>query len=286
MTEGGGAASGARVAFVTGASRGIGKAIAVRLARAGFDVAVGARTLTEGEEREHSSTVARSDTRALPGSLDSTAALVEEVGRQALPVYLDLLDRASLASATETVLAQWGRIDVLVNNGRYVGPGHMDRIMDTPVELIDRHFEANVMAPIVLAKLVLPQMVERGAGVIINLASASGNMDPPSPAGEGGWGLGYGASKAALHRVAGMLALELRDRGILAFNLSPGFIATERIALDMAQFGFDASKGAPADVVGAVAAWLATSPDAALRNGQWIEAQPVCAELHLLPGWP
>ena len=274
------------MAFVTGASRGIGKAIAVQLARAGFDVAVGARTLTEGEEREHSSTVTKSDTRALPGSLDSTVALVEEVGRQSLPVYLDLLDRASLAAATESVLARWGRIDVLVNNGRYVGPGHMDRIMDTPVELIDRHFQANVMAPIVLAKLVLPQMVHREAGVIINLASASGTMDPPSPAGEGGWGLGYGASKAALHRVAGMLALELGDRGILAFNLSPGFIATERIALDMAQFGFDASKGAPADVVGSVAAWLATSPQAALRNGQWIEAQPLCAELHLLPGWP
>jgi NAD(P)-dependent dehydrogenase (short-subunit alcohol dehydrogenase family) len=282
----GGTASGTPVALVTGASRGIGKAIAVQLARSGFDVAVGARTLTEGEEREHSSTVAKSDTRALPGSLDSTAALVEEVGQQSLPIYLDLLDRDSLASATESVLARWGRIDVLVNNGRYVGPGHMDRIMDTPVELIDRHFEANVMAPIVLAKLVLPQMLQRKAGVIINLASASGTVDPPSPAGEGGWGLGYGASKAALHRVAGMLALELGDRGILAFNLSPGFIATERIALDMAQFGFDASKGAPADVVGSVAAWLATSPDAVLRNGQWIEAQPLCAELHLLPGWP
>ena len=286
MTTDSNGAGATRVALVTGASRGIGKAIAIHLARAGFDVAVGARTLTEGEEREHSSTVTKSDTRALPGSLDSTAALVEEQAQRALPVYLDLLDRHSLVSATETVLAQWGRIDVLVNNGRYVGPGHMDRIMNTPVELIDRHFEANVMAPIVLAKLVLPQMVDRGAGVIINLASASGTMDPPAPAGEGGWGLGYGASKAALHRVAGMLALELHDRGILAFNLSPGFIATERIALDMAQFGFDASKGAPADVVGAVAAWLATSPDAARRNGQWIEAQPLCRELHLLPDWP
>jgi NAD(P)-dependent dehydrogenase (short-subunit alcohol dehydrogenase family) len=212
--------------------------------------------------------------------------LVEETGQRALSVYLDLLDRASLASATEAVLDQWGRVDVLVNNGRYVGPGHMDRIMDTPVELIDRHFEANVMAPIVLAQLVLPQMVDRQSGTIINLASSSGTMDPPAPAGQGGWGLGYGASKAALHRVAGMLAIELHDQGILAFNLSPGFIATERIALDMAQFGFDAAKGAPADVVGAVAAWLATSPDAAARNGQWIEAQPLCRQLKLLPGWP
>ena len=274
------------VALVTGASRGIGKAIALHLAKAGFDVAIGARTLHDGEEREHSSTVAKSDTRALPGSLESTAEQVEAVGRRALPVYLDLLDRDSLAAATAAVFDHWGQIDVLVNNGRYVGPGHMDQILDTPIELIDRHFEANVIAPIILIKLVLPQMVDRGSGIVINLASASGTMDPRSPAGQGGWGLGYGASKAALHRVAGMLAVELKDRGILAFNLSPGFIATERIALDMAEFGFDASKGAPADVVGAVAAWLATSSDAANRNGKWVEAQAVCRELGLLPGWP
>jgi NAD(P)-dependent dehydrogenase (short-subunit alcohol dehydrogenase family) len=274
------------VALVTGASRGIGKAIAVHLARAGYDVAVGARTLHEGESREHSSTVAAPNTSPLPGSLDSTAALVAAEGRQALPVYLDLLDRTSLGSATATVLERWGRIDVLVNNGRYVGPGHMDQVLDTPIDLLDRHLEANVMAPVVLAKLVLPSMVERGSGVVINLASSSGTMDPAKPAGSGGWGLGYGMSKAALHRVAGVLAVELADRGIAAYNLSPGFVATERIAIDMAEFGFDASRGAPPDVVGAVAAWLVTSPDARARNGQWIEAQEVCRDLGLLPGWP
>ncbi len=274
------------VALVTGASRGIGKAIAVHLARAGFDVAIGARTVHEGEAREHSSTVAASDTRPLPGSLDTTAALGMEAGGRALPVVLDLLDRASLGAAVATVLERWGRIDVLVNNGRYVGPGHMDRLLDTPVELLDRHLEANVMAPVILARLVLPGMVERGSGAIIDLASSSGRMDPPAPAGQGGWGLGYGMSKGALHRLAGIVAVELGDRGILAFNLSPGFVATERIAMDMAGFGFDASAGAPADVVGAVAAWLVTAPEARERNGKWVEAQEVCRELGLLPGWP
>jgi NAD(P)-dependent dehydrogenase (short-subunit alcohol dehydrogenase family) len=276
------------VALVTGASRGIGKAIAVHLAGAGFDVAIGARTLHEGEEREHSSTVARSDTRALPGSLESTGALIEETGHRALSVYLDLLDRASLGSAVATVLERWGGIDVLVNNGRYVGPGHMDQVLDTPIELLDRHLQANVMAPVILTKLVLPQMIERGAGVVINLASSSGATDPPSPAGLGGWGLGYAMSKAALHRMAGILAVELGDRGIRSYNLSPGFIATERIALDMGTFGFDAAAGAPADVVGAVAAWLVTAAgaDAETGNGTWIEAQVVCRRLGLLPGWP
>jgi len=274
------------VALVTGASRGIGKAIARHLSRAGYDVAVGARTRHEGEEREHSSTVAAPNTRPLPGSLDSTASVVETEGGRALSLYLDLLDRTSLGTAVATVLERWGRIDVLVNNGRYVGPGHMDQVLDTPIELLDRHLEANVIAPVILTKLVLPQMVERGHGIVINLASGSCTMDPPRPAGSGGWGLGYGMSKGALHRLAGIVTVELGDQGIFAYNLSPGFVATERIAIDMAEFGFDASTGAPPDVVGAVAAWLVTSPEAAERNGQWIEAQEVCAALGLLPGWP
>jgi len=239
----------------------------------------------EGEAREHSSTVARSDTRPLPGSLDSTAELVRAEGRQVLSVYLDLLDRSSLGAAVATVIERWGRIDVLVNNGRYIGPGHMDRFMDTPVDLHDKHLEANVLAPIILSRLVLPGMLARGDGIIINMASGSGTMDPPAPAGAGGWGLGYGMSKAALHRIAGLLKVELGDQGICAYNLSPGFVATERLAMDMGEFGFDASLGAPAAVIGAVAAWLVTAPEARELNGQWIEAQPKCRELGLLPDW-
>src|SRR2546421_1565597 len=103
-----------KVAFVTGASRGIGKGIAVHLARAGFDVAITARTVEEGESREHSSTVRQSDTSALPGSLAATAAQVEAEGRRALTLPADLLDRASLGAAMATALERWGRVDVLV----------------------------------------------------------------------------------------------------------------------------------------------------------------------------
>jgi NAD(P)-dependent dehydrogenase (short-subunit alcohol dehydrogenase family) len=274
------------VAFVTGASRGIGKAVAVHLARAGFDVALAARTVHEGEEREHSSTVKRSDTSPLPGSLDTTAALVEAEGRRALPVFCDVTDRTTLGSSVATVLERWGRIDVLVNNARYIGPGHMDRLLDTPVELLDRHLEANAMAPVILTKLVLPQMIQRGRGCVITVTSSAGSSDPPAPAGEGGWGLGYGMSKGAVHRLVGMVRLEHEADGILAFNLHPGFIATERMAQDMAAFGFDADAGSPPDVIGAAAAWLATAPEARARNGEWIEGQELCAELGLLPGWP
>jgi NAD(P)-dependent dehydrogenase (short-subunit alcohol dehydrogenase family) len=274
------------VAFVTGASRGIGKAIAVHLANHGFDVAITARTVADGEGREHSSTLHRSDTRPLPGSLTSTADLVRAAGVDTMTVPADLTDRASVTAAAESVLAEWGRVDVLVNNGRYVGPGHMDVFVETPLELLDAHLEANVMAPLALAKAVLPGMLLRGSGTIVDITSGAAYADPPAPAGKGGWGLGYGMSKGALHRAAGIFALELGDQGIRAYNVQPGFIATERMVQDMADFGFDASTGAPPDVVGAVVAWLVTDPAAAEPNGRNIEAQDVCSELGLLPGWP
>jgi NAD(P)-dependent dehydrogenase (short-subunit alcohol dehydrogenase family) len=129
-------------------------------------------------------------------------------------------------------------------------------------------------------------MLERGSGTIVNITSGAGYHDPPAPAGEGGWGLGYAISKGALHRIAGVLALELGKRGIRAYNVQPGFIATERMAQDMGSFGFDASAGAPPDVVGAVVRWLVTDPAAAEPNGRNLEAQDVCRELGLLPGWP
>jgi NAD(P)-dependent dehydrogenase (short-subunit alcohol dehydrogenase family) len=273
------------VAFVTGASRGIGKAIAVHLARAGYDVALGARTVREGETREHSSTVKQSDTTPLPGSLESTAALVEAEGRRAMSVYLDITDRTTLGSSVTTVLERWGRIDVLVNNARYIGPGHMDVLLETPPELLDKHLEGNVMAPIILSQLVLPQMIERGHGVLMTITSGAGHMDPPQPAGQGGWGLGYGMSKAAVTRLAGIIDVELRDRGILAYNLHPGLVITERMVQDMGAFGIDMEGGAPPDAIGAAAAWLATSPDAEALHGQWIEGQNLCADLGLLPGW-
>ena len=124
----------AKVALITGASRGIGKATALAFADAGFDVAITARTLREGERYEHSSTVKSSDTSAMPGSLEITAALIEERGQRALPIRMDLLDLETIPPVAEQTQKHFGHIDVLINNALYTGPGVMDRFLDLPLD--------------------------------------------------------------------------------------------------------------------------------------------------------
>jgi NAD(P)-dependent dehydrogenase (short-subunit alcohol dehydrogenase family) len=92
-------------------------------------------------------------------------------------------------------------------------------------------------------------------------------------------------SKAALHRVAGLVQRELDASGVVLANIDPGFIATERMVQDMGDFGFDASAGAPPDVIGAVVAWLATDPTASDWAGRVVPAQALCHERGLLPSW-
>ena len=115
-----------KVAFITGASRGIGKVCATELAAAGFDVAITARTVKEGEQREHSSTVARSDTSALPGSLEGTIELVRAKGVQGMTVQADLLDAASLGAAVTTVLERWGLDAERIDHSQINPPGLPD----------------------------------------------------------------------------------------------------------------------------------------------------------------
>jgi NAD(P)-dependent dehydrogenase (short-subunit alcohol dehydrogenase family) len=272
-------------AFVTGASRGIGKAIAIRLAQGDFDVAITARTVTEGEQREHSSTVKKSNTSPLPGSLNSTAALIREAGAEVMVHPADLLDRGSLGAAAALTLERWGGIDLVVHNARFIGPGHMDLMTETPVEVLEKHVQGNALAPLVINRVFLPAMLEQGAGTIIYITSGAAYHAPPAPAGSGGWGLSYGMSKAAGHSIAPMLNVEYGDKGIRAFNVQPGAIGTERIAQDMAEFGFGADFGEPAAVIGEVIHWLATSDEADKYKGKCIEGQEFCYQNNLLPSW-
>jgi len=257
-----------RVAFVTGASRGIGRACALELARRGLDVVVTARTVTGAERLEHSSTVKKSATNPLPGSLEATAREARTLGAEALVLKLDLAARADWTAAVDGALARFGRIDVLVNNGRYVGPGHMDPFEDTPVELIEQMMLCNVIAPLNLVKLCLPAMKRQGGGIVINITSSAGERETPAPIGQGGWGLGYSLSKAALNRMVPGLAKELRPYHIAVIGLMPGFVGTERMAAELSEFGFDASKALPVENPGRVCAMLATAKDPMFFSGK------------------
>jgi NAD(P)-dependent dehydrogenase (short-subunit alcohol dehydrogenase family) len=278
----------APIALVTGASRGIGKASAIALAAAGFDVAIAARTVHEGDSRSEPNSVRGDDPIvSLPGSLESTAAEIAARGQRALMVPLDLVDLTSVEAVPATVLAEWGHIDVLFNNGIYQGRGTMDRILDLSMDAIDTAMRGNFAHQIRLIQLVVPHMIERGHGRIVNMVSGSARHDPPGPAGAGGWGIVYAASKAAFGRVAGGIEAEFKDQGVRAFNVDPGNVITEKRRLQHPEDDFESGFGsAPAEATGAVVAWLAGNDDALRFAGKWVYAPKLCADLGLVPGWP
>ncbi|MFF0815236.1 SDR family NAD(P)-dependent oxidoreductase [Rhodococcus sp. NPDC003318] len=263
-TSGSATPSGRPVALVTGASRGIGREVALAFARKGFDVAVTARTVREGDGRVPPRTRGAGGPIPVPGSLDTAAAEIRGVGVDALPLQMDLLDGSSVLAAADRVLETWGRIDVLVNNAYAQTPGNMDRLLDIEPDDATLMMRGNYLNQLALIQRVLPAMVEAGSGVLINLVSGSASVDPPAAPGEGGWGLSYAASKAAFGRLAGAVNAEYRHLGVRAFNLSPGFVVTES---GVARGGTDAIVTAGFDAVAAAvpaeaAVWLATDPDA------------------------
>ncbi|MHB1775523.1 MAG: SDR family NAD(P)-dependent oxidoreductase [Acidimicrobiales bacterium] len=280
MDEVGARAEGRR-ALVTGASRGVGRACALALADAGFDVAVVARTAEEGQGFDVAHDGVR---RALPGSVAGTAELVRAAGRRALAVPADLTDLDAVRAAADTVVAEWGGVDVLVNNAIYTGRGAQAPILDVSVGDLTDELTVDVLAPLALISVLVPGMVERGGGTVLNVTSAAGYVDPLVM---GSYGVGYAVGKAGLFKVAGILAVELGDRGIRAYNVHPGFILTERMALHMADVaGLDPSRAAPPEVCGSVVAWLAADPSPEPANGSLIESQELCAELGLVADWP
>ncbi len=274
------------VAIVTGASRGIGRAGALALAEAGFDVVVSARTVREGEGKAEPNSVREETTLVVPGSLERTAQEIEERGQRALIVPMDLIDVASVAALPATVMAEWGRIDVLFNNAIYRGVGTLDRIADLTVESMTNLLAGNFMNQILLIQQVIPHMLAAGGGTIIDMVSGSARLDPAGPPGEGGWGILYSASKAAFGRVAGGVNAEYRAQGIKAFNVDPGNVVTEARKAAKPDDEYSTGYGSePAEATGKVVAWLATDPTAEKFLGKWIFAPKLCSDLGLLPGW-
>jgi NAD(P)-dependent dehydrogenase (short-subunit alcohol dehydrogenase family) len=271
------------VALVTGASRGIGRACAHSLADAGFDVALTARTMREGEGIDDSDAGAGV---AVEGSLERTAAEVTDRGGEALPLVADLLDHASLERAVQATHEHWDRIDVLVLNAVHTGAGSMLRVLDTSPDVLVTKLMANAVAQFVLVQAALPGMIRHGGGRVIAITSHAATHDPKAAVGEGGWGYAYAASKAAFHRLAGHLAVEYGDQGIVAVNVDPGHVITERMAANADRLGLTGHyTGAPPSAPAAAVAWLATAPEAVELNGQAVNGLRLVLDKELHPDW-
>lgn len=197
-----------RVALVTGASRGIGAAIAERLAAAGAQVACVARSLDEPGGKE-------------PGTLRQTVQRILAAGGRAVAIQGDVAKAESRAALVEACRAALGPVDILVNNAAAGPHRKLDRLTASHFALT---FGVNVEAAFHLAQLVVPEMRAKRAGWIVNISSASAELPegPPFDAYqiEGGVHL-YAASKAALNRMTVGLAAELSEAGIRANTLAP-----------------------------------------------------------------
>jgi len=271
-----------KTAIVTGATRGIGRATAIALARRGYDLVVTGRTIREGGAAALPEAAVMPEVATAPGSLESTVAAIEAEGRRAVPVVLDLLDRARLVPAAEEAISALGRVDVLLNNAIYVGPGSTQTFLDTtPDEVANRMF-GNLTAQLLFTQPVLRHMVERGAGTIAGTTSAAGYAPPERRAGDGGWALVYGVSKAGFTRMASQLAVEHPNLRFLSLN--PGYVTTERVHAAGEKLAFVATRGAPVEAVGEAMARILDAPRDTFVNGSTVEVQELAREWGLLPG--
>jgi 3-oxoacyl-[acyl-carrier protein] reductase len=244
-----------RVAFVTGGSRGLGRADALTLARAGADVVI-ADLLVESELSEDTDAygplaqVAR--TQGLVQT-ESTAAEIRELGRRALAVRCDVTNREEVAAAVAKTVEELGSVDILVNNAGTLD--HVGQFPDQQPALWERDLRVNLTGAFNCAQAVWPHMRERGWGRIVNMASVAGTL--------GGFGqASYSTTKAGLLGLTKTLAMEGGRHGITCNAVVPGIIGTE--AFHMANPAMNeriASRtvfkrpGEPQDIANAIA-WL------------------------------
>ena len=214
-----------RVAFVTGGSRGLGRADALTLARAGADVVV-ADLLVESQLSEETDRYGTLATVARQQGLvhtEETVRDIEAMGRRALAVRCDVTDREQVDAAVARTVEELGSLDILVNNAGTLD--HVAQFQEQSIELWERDLRVNLTGAFNCAQAAWPHMKERGWGRIVNMASVAGTL--------GGFGqASYSTTKAGLLGLTKTLAMEGGRHGITCNAIVPGVIGTE--AFEMA----------------------------------------------------
>jgi NAD(P)-dependent dehydrogenase (short-subunit alcohol dehydrogenase family) len=210
-----------KVALVTGASRGLGKRIALELASRGADVALAARSGMVAPDGSI-------------GTLAETAAQIEAMGRRALPVVTDLADPAAVIAMVETTAAELGSVDLLMNNA---GMGTVGDVSQTELDDWNAILAVNLTAQFLAIKTAVPHMRARGGGAIVNMGSYLARTfpdpndgDPVSAAATAASGPGltaYGVTKAAIERLTIGAAEDLRRDSIRVNCIAPSWTETE-----------------------------------------------------------
>jgi len=239
-----------KVAIVTGASRGIGKAIAELFASEGAKVVCSARTLKEGEHP------------LLEGSLETTVAGIKKAGGVAEAVTCDVSSEADCEKLVEETHKLYGQVDVLVNNAALT---YFIPVKDFPPSRWMRSFAVNLHGPFILSHLVLQDMVPRKSGAIVNISSGAAIGPGRGPYNKGEAFLRgsvcYGAEKAALERFTQGLAEEVYEDGISVTCVSPSqVVATPGTVHHHLVTGPDDPTGEPVEWMAQSALLLATEP--------------------------
>jgi citronellol/citronellal dehydrogenase len=236
-----------KVAIVTGASRGIGQQIAELFAEEGAKVVCAARTLQEGEH-------------PLEGSLARTVQNIKDAGGEAVAVQANVSEEDDCQRLVAEAAAAFGPVDILVNNAalNYYIP-----VIDYPTSRWVRAFSVNVHGPFMLAKAVLPDMVARRTGAIVNISSgaAIGPGRGPYEQAPARGGVMYGASKAALERFTQGLAQEVYEHGITVACVSPSqVVPTPGTVFHKLVSGMDDPRGEPSILMARAVLLLASEP--------------------------